>query len=401
MALIAEKLKQIKASPTLSMTAKANELKRKNIDVISLSLGEPDFDTPENIKQAAIIGINQGHTKYTDIGGTIELKQAIRNKFIRENNLDYQLNEIMVSTGGKQVIYNAMTASLDAGDEVIIPAPYWVSYLDIVAMNGGTPVVVECGGSDLNFKISATLLEQAITDKTKWLFLNSPSNPTGAVYSKDELLSLGEVLLKHPHVHILSDDIYEHITFSEEGFYTIAELIPELKSRTLIVNGLSKGYAMTGWRLGYGAGPAELINAMTKVQSQSTSNTSSITQFAAIEALNGKQDFIKTNCDNFKKKRDLAVRLLNDINHIKCDEPDGAFYLFPECKELFGKKTPAGEIIKDGVDFANYLLEYAHVAIVPGVAFGLEGYFRFSYATSEELITKACSRIKEACSKLN
>jgi aspartate aminotransferase len=390
---------RIKPSPTLLMARKARELKAKNIDVISLSVGEPDFDTPDNIKQKAVDAIWAGQTKYTEIEGTKDLRNAIIAKFKRENNLDFEIDQIIASTGGKQVIYNTMMASLNPGDEVIIPAPYWVSYADIVALAEGTSVIVPCP-IELEFKITPELLEKHITSKTKWLMLNSPNNPTGAVYSKKELEALAEVLRRHPHVYIFSDDIYEHMIYLDEKFYTIAEVAPDLKERCFICNGVSKGYSMTGWRLGYGAGPKDLIKAISMLQSQSTTSASSITQAAALEALNGVQDFIPKNAKNFKEKRDLALSMLSAVPGLTCNVPGGAFYLFPGCKELFGKKTPNGDVISNDNDLATYFLEHAHVAVVPGVAFGMEGYFRFSYATSKELIAEACKRIKDAAEAL-
>jgi aspartate aminotransferase len=400
MSLIANRMGKIKPSPTLLMARKARELKAKNIDVISLSVGEPDFDTPDNIKQKAVDAIWAGQTKYTEIEGTKDLRNAIIAKLKRENGLDFEMDQIIASTGGKQVIYNVMMASLNHGDEVIIPAPYWVSYADIVALADGVSVIVPCP-MEIEFKITPELLEKHITTKTKWLILNSPNNPTGAVYSKKELVALAEVLRKHPHVYIFSDDIYEHMIYSDEKFYTIAEIAPDLQERCFICNGVSKGYSMTGWRLGYGAGPKDLIKAVSMLQSQSTTSASSITQAAAVEALNGTQDFIPENSKNFKEKRDMAISMISAVGGLKCNIPDGAFYLFPECKQLFGKKTPSGEIIGNDNDLATYFLEHAHVAVVPGVAFGMEGYFRFSYATSKELITEACRRIKVAVEALN
>lgn len=399
MNLISKRLNAIKPSPTLAVAQKAAELKTQGKNIISLGAGEPDFDTPDNIKKAAIDGINKGMTKYTNVDGMPLLKEAVKAKFKRENNLDYQLNEIMVSTGGKQVIYNLFMASLNDGDEVIIPAPYWVSYPDIVLLAGGVPVFVNCDINS-NFKLTQSSLERAITTKTKWLILNSPSNPTGAAYSRDELEGLAAVLRKYEHVLVMSDDIYEHIVFDDFKFMTFAQVAPDLKSRIFTVNGVSKSYSMTGWRIGYCAGDSRLIKAMTILQSQSTSNTSSISQVAAIEALNGPQDFIKRNANGFQAKRDLVLSIFNQINGIKCHKPEGAFYLFPECKDLFGTKDPAGAIITNSNDMAEYLLEYANVAVVPGIAFGLEGYFRISYATSLDELNIACKRIADACAQL-
>lgn len=399
MPLISERLNLIKPSPTLAVAQKAAELKKQGKDIISLGAGEPDFDTPDNIKEAAINGIKAGFTKYTNVDGMPALKQAVQTKLKRENNLDYNLDEIIVSTGGKQVIYNLFMASLNKGDEVIIPAPYWVSYPDIVLLAGGTPVIASCGSED-NFKLTPSHLERLITVNTKWLIINSPSNPTGAAYSSEELLALAEVIRKYPNVHIMSDDIYEHIVFDDFKFYPLAGLAPDLKERIFIVNGVSKSYSMTGWRLGYGAGTKDLIKAMTIIQSQSTSNPSSISQIAAVEALNGPQDFIRANAAGFQKKRDLAISILSSMKHIDCYKPEGAFYLFPRCDKLFGLKTQNGEVINNSNDLGEYLLDQAGVAVVPGIAFGLEGYFRISYAISIEEIEKACTRIVGACQQL-
>lgn len=399
MSLLAKSLSNIKPSPTIEVTAKAAELKAKGFDIISLGMGEPDFDTPQNIKQAAINAINKGETKYTAVDGTVALKKAIINKFKRENNLDYNLNEISVSTGAKQVIYNALIATLNPGDEVIVPAPYWVSYPDMVLLGSGVPVIAESSAEN-NFKISPNELESKITHKTKWLILNSPSNPTGACYNARELKALADVLVKYPHVHVMSDDIYEHLIFDKLEFSTIASIEPRLKDRTLVVNGVSKGYAMTGWRIGYGAGPEKLIKAMAIIQSQSTSCPSSISQAAATEALNGTQDFIKPNALLFQNRRDKVVNMLNKIDGINCNNPNGAFYVFPSCLGLFGKKTPAGIVINNDKDFATYLLEQALVAVVPGVAFGSDGFFRISYAASDEFLQNAMTRITQACVKL-
>ncbi len=398
MPLISKRLNLIKPSPTLVVVQKAAELKKQGRDIISLGAGEPDFDTPNNIKEAAIAGIKAGTTKYTNVDGMPALKQAIQAKFKRENELEYSLDEIIAGTGGKQVIYNLFMASLDDGDEVIIPAPYWVSYPDMVLLAGGVPVEAHCG-IDEHFKLTAEHLERKITPKTKWLILNSPSNPTGAGYSQEELATLAEVLRKYPEVHVLSDDIYEHIVFDDFKFYTLAQVAADLRDRIFIVNGVSKSYSMTGWRLGYGAGPKALVKAMTVIQSQSTSNPSSISQVAAIEALNGTQDFIKPNAMQFQKKRDLALSILSSSKWLECYKPEGAFYLFPNCEKLFGHKTPAGEVINNSNDLGKYLLEEAGIAVVPGIAFGLEGYFRISYATSMEEIEKACTRIIEALDK--
>lgn len=399
MSIISKRLDAIKPSPTLAVSAKAAELKRKGVDVISLGAGEPDFDTPDNIKQAAIQGIKNGATKYTNADGTPELKQAVCDKFRRENGLTYVPEEVIIGTGGKQVIYNLFMATLDEGDEVIIPAPYWVSYPDMVLLAGGTSVTIS-SSMNTGFRLNPDDLNDAITAKTKWVILNSPSNPSGSAYKKEELAEIAKVLRNHPHVHIMSDDIYEHITFDGFEFTTLANVAPDLKDRIFIVNGVSKSYSMTGWRIGYGAGSRDIIKAMAMIQSQSTSNPSSISQVAAVEALNGTQDFIKPNAINFQKKRDLVLSLLNNVEGLSCYKPEGAFYLFPSCSRLFGKKTPTGAVISSSNDFATFLLENANVAVVPGIAFGLEGYFRISYATSEALLADACSRIARAVATL-
>ncbi len=399
MSFLASNLSNIKPSPTIAVSMKAAELKASGKNIISLSMGEPDFDTPDNIKQAAIAAINKGDTKYTAVDGTAALKKAIIAKFKRENNLDYKASEIIVSTGAKQVIYNALVATLNKGDEVLIQAPYWVSYPDMVLLAGGTPVIAE-SKADNNFKLTPKALEEKITPKTKWLILNSPSNPTGACYSKAELKELADVLLKHPQVHIMSDDIYEHLIFDGLKFATIAEVEPRLKERTLVVNGVSKAYSMTGWRIGYGAGDEKLMKAMAMIQSQSTSSTTSIGQAAAVEALNGVQDYIALGKKVFETRRDMVVKMLNDIDGIDCNTPNGAFYVFPSCAGFYGKKTPQGNIIKNDNDFSAYLLEDALVAVVPGVAFGAEGFFRISYAASDEFLKDAMTRIAKACEKL-
>jgi aspartate aminotransferase len=362
MSFLASSLSNIKPSPTIAVAMKAAELKAAGKDIISLGMGEPDFDTPQNIKDAAIKAIQKGDTKYTAVDGTPALKKAIIEKFKRENSIEYKASEIIVSTGAKQVIYNALIASINPDDEVIIPAPYWVSYPDMVLLAGGKPIIIESSEKN-NFKISPTALEEKITPKTKWIILNSPSNPTGACYSQDELRALADVLLRHPQVHIMADDIYEHLIFDDFKFVTIAEIEPQLLPRTLIVNGVSKAYAMTGWRIGYGAGPEKLIKAMAMIQSQSTSSPSSISQAAAVEALNGTQDYIKPNARLFQSRRDMVVEMLNKIDGINCNTPNGAFYVFPSCQGLFGKKTPAGKVIENDNDFAGYLLEEALVAV--------------------------------------
>jgi aspartate aminotransferase len=400
MSFLASSLSKIKPSPTIAVSMKASELKAAGKDIISLGMGEPDFDTPENIKNAAIEAIKKGDTKYTAVDGTAALKKAIISKLKRENNLDYKPSEICVSTGAKQVIFNALIASINPQDEVIIPAPYWVSYPDMVLLAGGTPVIVDSSEQN-NFKISPQDLEKKITPKTKWLVLNSPSNPTGACYSQQELKALADVLVRNPHVYVMADDIYEHLIFDDLKFSNIAEIEPQLKDRTLVVNGVSKAYAMTGWRIGYGAGPEKLIKAMSMIQSQSTSSPSSISQAASVEALNGVQDYIHSSKKVFQARRDMVVKMLNQIDGINCNTPNGAFYVFPSCKGLFGKKTPSGKVIENDNDFAAYVLEDALVAVVPGVAFGAEGFFRISYAASEDFLKNAMNRIAEACAKLN
>ena len=394
MSIISNSLKKIKPSPTIAVTQKARELKAAGNDVIGLGAGEPDFDTPDNIKKAAIEAINNGETKYTAVDGTPALKQAIINKFKRENNLEYSTDQITVGTGGKQVIYNTFMATLNKGDEVIIPAPFLVSYPDMVLLAGGNPKIVKCNEND-GFKLTPKNLKKAITKKTKWLILNSPSNPTGATYTKEEIETLSKVLIKNKNVHILSDDIYEHITYDNFNFFTIAQ-VSKLKNRTLTMNGVSKSYAMTGWRIGYAAGPKEIIKAISKIQSQSTSNPSSISQAAAVEALNGTQDFIQERSNAFKERRDFVVNSLNNIKGISCLKPSGAFYVFPSCKKLLGKKTK----LKTDKDFVEKLLEHSNVAVVQGSAFGLDGYFRISYATSMDNLKKALERISDFCKSL-
>ena len=395
MSIISNSLKRIKPSPTIAVTQKARELKDAGKDVIGLGAGEPDFDTPDNIKQAAIEAIKRGETKYTAVDGTPTLKKAIADKFKRENNLKYSTNEITVGTGGKQVIYNALMATLNKGDEVIIPAPHWVSYPDMVLLAGGNPKIVKCNEND-GFKLNPKSLKKAITKKTKWLILNSPSNPTGVSYTREEIESLSKVLIKNKNIHILSDDIYEHITYDNFNFFTIAQ-VSKLKNRTLTMNGVSKSYAMTGWRIGYAAGPKEIIKAISKIQSQSTSNPSSISQAAAVEALNGTQNFIQERSDEFKKRRDFVISSLNNIKGISCVKPNGAFYVFPSCKKLLGKKTK----LKTDTEFVQKLLEKFNVAVVQGSAFGLDGYFRISYATSMEKLKIGMERIKSFCESLN
>jgi len=398
MSIISNNLKRIKQSPTIAVTQKAKELKASGKDIIGLGAGEPNFDTPDNIKKAAIKAIQDGDTKYTAVDGTPSLKKAIIKKFKRENNLDYQLDQITVGTGGKQVIYNAMMATLNNGDEVVIPAPYWVSYPDIVLLAGGTPIILECNEKQ-GFKIKPTDLEKSITKKTKWIILNSPSNPTGACYSEKEIREIGKILEKHPNVFILSDDIYEHITYKNFKFFTIAQ-ISNLKDRVLTMNGVSKAYSMTGWRIGYAAGPKDIIKAIAKIQSQSTTNPSSISQAAAVEALNGEQNFIQERSKSFQDRRDFVVKALNAIEGINCLKPDGAFYVFPRCKDLIGKKDSNGKEIKNDTDFVQSLLENNGIAVVQGSAFGLEGFFRISYATSMENLKKALEKILIFCKSL-
>ena len=399
MSIVSNSLKKIKPSPTLAVTQKAKELKAAGKDVIGLGAGEPDFDTPENIKQAAIDAINRGETKYTAVDGTPKLKKAIVEKFRRENKLNYDLNQISVGTGGKQIIYNAMVATVNQGDEVIIPAPYWVSYPDIVLLAGGNPIIIKCSENE-NFKIIPEKLKASITAKTKWLILNSPSNPTGSCYSEKEIKSLAKVLIENKQVHILSDDIYEHIVYGDFNFFTIAQ-IKELKDRTLTMNGVSKSYAMTGWRIGYGAGPKEIIKAMAKIQSQSTTNPSSISQAAAVEALDGTQNFIIERSKAFQERRDFVVKSLNEIKGLNCLNPDGAFYVFPNCSKLLNKKDKKGKSLKTDSDFVESLLENNGVAVVQGSAFGLEGYFRISYATSMQNLKNALKKISEFCNSLS
>ena len=395
MSIISNSLKRIKPSPTIAVTQKARELRAAGKDVIGLGAGEPDFDTPDNIKNAAIKAIRSGDTKYTAVDGTPALKKAIISKFKRENKLKYNLDQITVGTGGKQVLYNTFMATLNKGDEVIIPAPFWVSYPDMVLLAGGKPKIIKCTEQE-GFKLTAKKLKKAITKKTKWLILNSPSNPTGAGYTKREIQNLANVLIKNKKVLILSDDIYEHVRYDNFNFFTIAQ-IPKLKDRTLTMNGVSKSYAMTGWRIGYAAGPKDIIKAVGKIQSQSTSNPSSISQAAAVEALNGKQGFIKTRAKAFRDRRNFVVKSLNDIKGIHCLTPNGAFYVFPSCKGLLNKKTK----LKTDTNFVQRLLEKENVAVVQGSAFGLDGYFRISYATSMKNLKKAMSRIKSFCESIN
>ena len=397
--ILSQRLKKIQPSLTVSINVKANALRAEGRDVLVLAAGEPDFDTPQNICQAAIKAMNEGQTRYVPGKGTPALQQAIVAKFKRDNNLSYNLDEIMVGVGGKHIIYNAMMATLNPGDEVIIPAPFWVSYPDIVMLAEGKPIIVKCDASQ-DFKITPEQLENNITNKTKWLMLNSPSNPTGAVYSFNELKALSEVLLKYPNVLVLTDDIYEKIIYDDGVFSTIASVEPKMKERTLTLNGVSKAYCMTGWRLGYCGGPREIIAGMNKIQSQSTTSTSSISMAAAVEALSGDQEFINLHNIQFKKRRDMVVENLNQIDGINCSIPPGAFYVYPSCEGVIGKKTSAGNTINTDKDFMNFLLESEGMAGVHGEAFGLSPYFRLSYATDEKTLADACNRIERACNNL-
>ncbi|GAB5461749.1 MULTISPECIES: pyridoxal phosphate-dependent aminotransferase [Hoeflea] len=399
MAFLANALSRVKPSATIAVSQKARELKAKGRDVIGLGAGEPDFDTPDNIKAAAIDAINRGETKYTPVSGIPELRKAIAAKFKRENNLDYDWQQTIVGTGGKQILFNAFMATLNPGDEVVIPAPYWVSYPEMVAICGGTPVFVSTTIEN-DFKLQPADLEAAITPKTKWLMFNSPSNPSGAAYSEAELKALTEVLMRHPHVWILSDDMYEHLTYGEFVFSTPAQIEPSLYDRTLTMNGVSKAYAMTGWRIGYAAGPLELIKAMDMIQGQQTSGACSIAQWAAVEALNGTQEFIPANKEIFRGRRDLVVSMLNQAKGIQCPVPEGAFYVYPSCAGCIGKTAPSGKVIETDEDFVTELLETEGVAVVHGSAFGLGPNFRISYATSEEQLEEACNRIQRFCAAL-
>ncbi|MEJ6594541.1 pyridoxal phosphate-dependent aminotransferase [Parasphingorhabdus sp.] len=399
MTKISKALGRIQPSATMAMTGRVSELKAQGIDIIGLSAGEPDFDTPDFIKEAAIQAIRDGETKYTVVDGTMALKEAIAGKFLRDNHLTYATNQITVNSGGKHTLFNALVATLDEGDEVIIPAPYWVSYPDIVNFTGGTPVIVEAG-ADQGYKITPEQLSAVITPKTKWLILNSPSNPTGAAYSADELKALAEVILPHQDMMVMTDDMYEHIWYAGFPFSTIAEVCPELYDRTLTVNGCSKAFSMTGWRIGFAGGPVWLINAMRKLQSQSTTNACSISQAAAVAALNGPQDFLIERNIAFERRRDLVVSMLNDTPGLECPTPDGAFYVYPDASGLIGKTTPKGAVIATDEDLITYFLDEAQVAAVHGAAFGLSPAFRISYATSEEILTEACTRIQRACAAL-
>ena len=399
MSLLAERLKRIKPSPTIAINTKANDLKRAGNDVVSLAAGEPDFDTPSHVVDAAIDAMRRGETKYPPPAGIPELREAITSKFKRDNNLEYSIDEVCVTVGGKQVIFNAMMATLSAGDEVIIPAPYWVSYTDIVLLCEGEPIIVDCGLAE-NFKLTPEKLEAALTPKTKWFFLNSPSNPTGAAYSADDYRALAEVLEKHPHVSIFVDDVYEHIIYDDFNFVTFAEVAPQLKERTLTLNACSKGYSMTGWRVGFAGGPIELIKKMNMVQSQACTGTSIISQWAAVAALEGDQSFLKEWVQTFQKRRDICVSMLNQAAGLECPTPEGAFYVYPCITGCLGKQTPTGQTIKTDEDFCNYILETEGVGIVHGAAFGLEPFFRLSYAAATDVVQNCCARIQRACAAL-
>ena len=399
MSFLASRLDRIQPSPTIAVTAKARELKAAGRDVIGLGAGEPDFDTPAHIVEAAYQAMKDGKTRYTDVAGVVELREAICDKLKRENDLDYKPGQVTVGCGGKQVIFNAMMATLEPGDEVIVPAPYWVSYTDIVLLCEGTPVTIPCSAEN-GFKLQPADLEAAITPKTKWLMLNSPSNPTGAAYTSDEMKAITDVLLRHPHVWVMPDDMYEHIVYDGFQFCTPAQVEPSLIERTLTTNGVSKAYCMTGWRVGYAAGPESLIKAMNKVQSQSTTHTSSVSQYAAIAALNGPQDFIAKHNKVFQERRDLVVSMLNQATGISCPTPEGAFYVYPSCAGMLGKKTPGGKVLENDTDVVGYLLESEGVAVVQGAAFGQSPHFRISYATSTAALEAACERIQRACGAL-
>ena len=395
MPFISDSLNRIKPSATMVITTKAAQLKREGKKVIGLSAGEPDFDTPEHVKEAAIEAIKKGYTKYTNVEGIPELRQAIANKFKNDNNIDYPINQIIVGTGGKQILYNALMSSINVGDEVIIPAPFWVSYPDMTLLAGGTPVIVNCP-SNLGFKLTAAALEKVITKKSKWLILNSPGNPTGACYSKDELEDIADVVRKHDHLYVMTDDIYEYIVYDNFKFFTFAQVAPDLKDRTLTVNGVSKSHCMTGWRIGYAGGPPELIKAMIKIQGQSTSNASSISQYAALAGIKGNNDFLKPCLDAFDERRKFVVKRLNSIEGMKCLMPEGAFYAYPNVLGIVGKQTPEGKALNNDTEIVEWLLDAAEVAAVPGSAFGLEPYFRVSYATSLDLLNEAMNRIEKA-----
>jgi len=398
--LIAERMSLIKPSPTMAVTKMAAEMKAAGKDIIGLGAGEPDFDTPDHIKNAAIEAIKNGETKYTAVDGTPALKKAIAKKFYKDNSIEYNIDEIIVSVGGKQVLYNALMSSLNPGDEVIIPSPFWVSYPDMVSLAGGVPIIVE-GKEKNNFKIQPEDIRDKISTKTKWIIINSPSNPTGSSYSKEELRDIGNLLLEYENIFVMSDDIYEKIIYDDFKFFSLAEVVPELKDRILTVNGVSKAYAMTGWRIGYAGGPKHLITAMSKLQSQSTSNPSSISQAAALAALEGPEEFLLERNERFKNRRDMVVKMLNECDGLSCIKPSGAFYVYPSCSGIIGKSSKEGKLIENSIDFSSYLLESVGVAVVPGSAFGADPFFRISYATSESILEEACNRIKKACEQLS
>ena len=398
--LIAERMSLIKPSPTMAVTKMAAEMKAAGQDIIGLGAGEPDFDTPDHIKNAAIEAIKNGETKYTAVDGTPALKKAIAKKFYKDNSIKYNIDEIIVSVGGKQVLYNALMSSINPGDEVIIPSPFWVSYPDMVSLAGGVPIIVE-GKEKNNFKIQPEDIRDKISTKTKWIIINSPSNPTGSSYSAEELRDIGNLLLEYENIFVMSDDIYEKIIYDDFKFFSLAEVVPELKDRILTVNGVSKAYAMTGWRIGYAGGPKHLITAMSKLQSQSTSNPSSISQAAALAALEGPEEFLLERNERFKTRRNMVVKMLNECNGLSCIKPSGAFYVYPSCSGIIGKSSKEGKLIENSIDFSSYLLESVGVAVVPGSAFGADPFFRISYATSASILEEACNRIKKACEQLS
>ena len=398
--LIAERMSLIKPSPTMAVTKMAAEMKAAGQDIIGLGAGEPDFDTPDHIKNAAIEAIKNGETKYTAVDGTPALKKAIAKKFYKDNSIKYNIDEIIVSVGGKQVLYNALMSSINPGDEVIIPSPFWVSYPDMVSLAGGVPIIVE-GKEKNNFKIQPEDIRDKISTKTKWIIINSPSNPTGSSYSAEELRDIGNLLLEYENIFVMSDDIYEKIIYDDFKFFSLAEVVPELKDRILTVNGVSKAYAMTGWRIGYAGGPKHLITAMSKLQSQSTSNPSSISQAAALAALEGPEEFLLERNEKFKTRRDMVVNMLNECNGLSCIKPSGAFYVYPSCSGIIGKSSKEGKLIENSIDFSAYLLKSVGVAVVPGSAFGADPFFRISYATSDSILEEACNRIKKACEQLS
>ncbi len=399
MSFLASRINRIKPSPSSMAGQRARELRASGRDIVALTAGEPDFDTPDNVTEAVKRAMAASRTKYTDVGGTPELKDAIRAKFHRENGLSFSTSEVIACSGGKQVIFNALLSTVEKGDEVIIPTPYWVSYPDIVLLAGGTPVFVSCP-PEKQFKLQPADLDRCITPHTRWVILNAPNNPSGAVYSREELRGLADVLLRHPHVWIMTDDMYEHILFDGRTYATIVQVAPELKDRSLTINGVSKAYAMTGWRIGYGGAPAELIKAMTKLQSQSTSSPSSISQAAAVEALNGPQDFLVERTQIFQSRRDRVMEVLNQIEGIHCHSPEGAFYAFPSCAGLIGKRTPSGQVLRTDEDFVMYLLEEVNLAVLHGAAYGVSPFFRLSFASSIPTLEEGCARLKQACEKL-